>query len=181
MIKERHSAVSKLFQTIIWIYVYIFIFYFYLFQALDLKKLQTPLYEEFYNSLNVAAIGNIHDESSPNYLKLPPKSRSPSRVANGTSTLLVEAANTESPWRCSRRVSNSGISIQSSREVPSPQPNEWRDLVDTKQEPEALRFVKLLTYCQIIRVIFARPFYWSNTWHPKIFGQDWIDLPPLKL
>ncbi|XXG79434.1 hypothetical protein AAC387_Pa09g0502 [Persea americana] len=106
-------------------------------KALELKKLQTPLYEEFLNSMNVAITGNIHDESASNYLKLPPKSRSPSRVVNGTSTLLVDAANTASPRSCSRRVSNSGISVQSSREVPSPQSNEWKDLlVDTDREPE---------------------------------------------
>ncbi|XXG83502.1 hypothetical protein AAC387_Pa10g1242 [Persea americana] len=105
-------------------------------KALDLKKLQTPLYEEFYNSLNVAVAGNIHNENAPNYLKLPPKSRSPSRVVNGTSTAPVDAANTTSPSSCSKRVSNSGrISIQSSREVPSAQ-HEWRDLVDTERQPD---------------------------------------------
>lgn len=143
------------------------------FQALDLKKLQTPLYEEFYNSLNVAVAGNTHTENAPNYLKLPPKSRSPSRVVNGTSTAPVDAANTTSPSSCSKRVSNSGrISIQSSREVPSAQ-LEWRDLVDTEQQPDTPRFVKLSIYLHLTRLIFS--FIWT-LFHPMIFRLDWIGL-----
>lgn len=123
-------------------------------QALDLKKLQTPLYEEFFNSLNVAVSRNNQDENAPNYLKLPPKSRSPSRVVNGTSTTLVDAANTASPGSCSKRVSNTGgVSIQSLRDVPSAE-HEWRDLlVDTEQEPDIPRYVKLSLYFNQIYIL----------------------------
>ncbi|CAL1393503.1 unnamed protein product [Linum trigynum] len=52
-------------------------------KALELKKLQTPLYEEFYNSMIATSSSSfpqgLCNETSPNYLKLPPKSKSPSR------------------------------------------------------------------------------------------------------
>ncbi|CAA7027564.1 unnamed protein product [Microthlaspi erraticum] len=57
-------------------------------KATDLKKLQTPLYEEFYNGLITcspsymeSSSNNKRDEttSSRGFLKLPPKSKSPSR------------------------------------------------------------------------------------------------------
>lgn len=108
-------------------------------KALDLKKLQTPLYVEFYNSMNAAVVHNIQDENAPNYLKLPPKSRSPSRVVNGTSHVAVDASNVASPGSCSRRVSNVGsASNQSLRETPSPPNHEWKELLlHAEQEPDA--------------------------------------------
>ncbi|KAI3711916.1 hypothetical protein L1987_70465 [Smallanthus sonchifolius] len=53
-------------------------------KALDLKKMQTPLYEEFYNSLNasISPIGNENKENSSNHLNLPPKSKSPNSNNN---------------------------------------------------------------------------------------------------
>ncbi|XP_058077708.1 mitogen-activated protein kinase kinase kinase NPK1-like [Magnolia sinica] len=113
-------------------------------KALDLKKLQTPLYE-FYNTLNVAnpspspVAGKVYDETNPKILKLPPKSRSPGRVASGPSTPPINAVNTASPGSGSRRVSSSGgVNNQSTRELPSPQRNEWRELlVDSEQEPSS--------------------------------------------
>ncbi|KAA8527568.1 hypothetical protein F0562_034717 [Nyssa sinensis] len=49
-------------------------------KALDLKKLQTPLYEEFYSSLNASgspsAVGTENKENFTNNLNLPPESRS---------------------------------------------------------------------------------------------------------
>ncbi|KAL1188123.1 Mitogen-activated protein kinase kinase kinase 2 [Cardamine amara subsp. amara] len=62
-------------------------------KAADLKKLQTPLYEEFYNGLITCTpscmesnISNNKREDTPRgFLKLPPKSRSPSRGQFGRS------------------------------------------------------------------------------------------------
>uniref|UniRef100_A0A1J3JQL1 mitogen-activated protein kinase kinase kinase n=1 Tax=Noccaea caerulescens TaxID=107243 RepID=A0A1J3JQL1_NOCCA len=55
-------------------------------KATDLKKLQTPLYEEFYNGLitcspsYMESSSNKREETTPRgFLKLPPKSKSPSR------------------------------------------------------------------------------------------------------
>ncbi|KAJ0870739.1 putative mitogen-activated protein kinase kinase kinase STE-STE11 family [Helianthus annuus] len=43
-------------------------------KALELKRLQTPLYEEFYNSVVLpCSMSDVDNGSSPNYLKLPPK------------------------------------------------------------------------------------------------------------
>ncbi|OAY42275.1 mitogen-activated protein kinase kinase kinase NPK1 [Manihot esculenta] len=110
-------------------------------KALELKKLQTPLYEEFYNSLN-AALSPIfaessHDETLPNYLKLPPKSRSPSRAPVGTPSAVTDSVNTGSPGSDTRRVPNVGnANDQSSEENSSPQNNDRKGLV-VDDQPES--------------------------------------------
>ncbi|XP_022999346.1 mitogen-activated protein kinase kinase kinase NPK1-like isoform X2 [Cucurbita maxima] len=75
-------------------------------KALELKKLQSPLYEEFYNSLNASCspvfIESKRDESTPTYLKLPPKSRSPSR-SPGNPSPAIDAFGTGSPASGSSR------------------------------------------------------------------------------
>ena len=112
-----------------------------------MKKLQTPLYEEFYNSLNAAAspsyVESPGDEASPRYLKLPPKSRSPSRGPMGTTSPAVDALSTGSPGSNGRRVSNiCTTSDQTIRGTPSPPRNDWKGLlVDSQQEPSSPRFV----------------------------------------
>ncbi|KAM1250847.1 hypothetical protein ACFX13_034142 [Malus domestica] len=87
-------------------------------KALELKKLQTPLFEEFYNSLNVICSPNFADNSpderTSRYLKLPPKSRSPSR---GVADALI----TGNPGSNARRVSNIGnANVQIAQDMPSP-------------------------------------------------------------
>ncbi|KAK1582437.1 hypothetical protein Q3G72_014963 [Acer saccharum] len=97
-------------------------------KALELKKMQTPLYEEFFNTLNTVCSPSFlerkADETSPNYLKLPPKSRSPSRVPVGTPSpsMAVDAVSSGSPGSNSKHVGNAGD--QTSQENPSPQCNE---------------------------------------------------------
>ncbi|XP_059652446.1 mitogen-activated protein kinase kinase kinase NPK1 [Cornus florida] len=109
-------------------------------KALELKKLQTPLYEEFYNSsLNAASSPNfaetMHDDSSPKYLKLPPKSRSPSHGPTGTPSPTVDAASTASPGSGSRHVLNVGsTSNQSLQDSPSHQ-HKKELAVDVQPEP----------------------------------------------
>uniref|UniRef100_A0A7N0UFJ5 mitogen-activated protein kinase kinase kinase n=1 Tax=Kalanchoe fedtschenkoi TaxID=63787 RepID=A0A7N0UFJ5_KALFE len=98
-------------------------------KALELKKLQTPLYEEFYNnSLNVVSSPSLversRDETTPNYLKLPPKSRSPSRGPIGTPT-KSETVNTTSPGSSNRRISD----VESANDLTSP------DISSSRQEP----------------------------------------------
>ncbi|KAK1297532.1 Mitogen-activated protein kinase kinase kinase NPK1 [Acorus calamus] len=100
-------------------------------KALDLKKLQTPLYEEFYNTLNTSTpfvVENACEEKMTTSAKLPPKSKlSPSRAASGVSVTVLDNANAGSPGNCSRRISNvSGESTQILREIPSPRFNELR-------------------------------------------------------
>ncbi|KAJ4719478.1 Mitogen-activated protein kinase kinase [Melia azedarach] len=96
-------------------------------KAIGLKKLLTPLYEEFYNSLNSACspsfVERVSDETSPNYLKLPPKSRSPSRVPVGSPPVVSDSLSTGSPGSNGKHASNVGASDQTSHESSSPQHN----------------------------------------------------------
>ena len=115
---------------------------------MELKKLQTPLYEEFYNSLNLACSPsfneNKRDETPPNFLKLPPKSRSPSRGPIGTPSSAADAISTGSPGsNNSRRESNIGNdSDQILQDNSSPQHSDWKGLlVDGQPEPSSPRLV----------------------------------------
>lgn len=79
---------------------------------MDLKKLQTPLFA-FYNSLNVAGppspvggIGNKENVSS--ICNLPPKSRSPNKVASRRFSTALDVEYSLSPRNFSRRASNIG-------------------------------------------------------------------------
>lgn len=66
---------------------------------------------------------SVCDETSPNYLKLPPKSRSPSRAPVGTSPVAVDAVSTGSPGSNGKRASNIGVASNiSAQENSSPQP-----------------------------------------------------------
>ncbi|TKY61498.1 Mitogen-activated protein kinase kinase kinase ANP1 [Spatholobus suberectus] len=110
-------------------------------KALELKKLQTPLYEEFYNSLNTCSPSVIDstndDTASRKYLKLPPKSRSPSRVPISTPSKAVE--NGGSPGSNGRSSSTVGhVNNHSSQDIPASPLNEWKGLiVDSQQQPSS--------------------------------------------
>ncbi|KAJ7973364.1 Mitogen-activated protein kinase kinase [Quillaja saponaria] len=116
-------------------------------KALELKKLQTPLYEEFYNSMYASCSPNVEsrsDESTPKYLKLPPKSRSPSRGPVGTPSKAFDSGNTKSPGTSSRGTPNVGsASDQSPQDIPSPPHNDlsfseiqrkWKEELDQELE-----------------------------------------------
>lgn len=113
-------------------------------KALDLKKLQTPLYEEFYNStLNAAgppsAVGKSHDNVT-NFLNLPPKSRSPNRTPTRRLSAAVDAACISNSANHTKRGLNVGtISDRTLKEIQSPQLSEWKELLlDAQQEPVSL-------------------------------------------
>ncbi|XP_058192673.1 mitogen-activated protein kinase kinase kinase NPK1-like [Rhododendron vialii] len=82
-------------------------------KVIDLKKLQSPLYEEFYNSLNAPSsprtMGNENKENSTNNLTLPPKSRSPKQSPSKRLSAAVDAAYTSSSGTNSQCVSNVGV------------------------------------------------------------------------
>lgn len=93
---------------------------------MELKKLQTPLYA-FYNSLNVASpspvggIGNKENVSS--ICSLPPKSRSPNKVASRRFSTALDVEYGSSPQNFSRRTSNIGVDVnfrvsQGGKELP---------------------------------------------------------------
>ncbi|KAK7337787.1 hypothetical protein VNO77_18374 [Canavalia gladiata] len=111
-------------------------------KALELKKLQTPLYEEFYNSLNTSSSPNVidntmDDTAARKYLKLPPKSRSPSRVPINTPSKTIE--NAGSPGSNGRSSSTVGhVNNHGSQDIPASPHNEWKGLiVDSQQEPSS--------------------------------------------
>ncbi|GAV84603.1 Pkinase domain-containing protein [Cephalotus follicularis] len=98
-------------------------------KALDLKKLQTPLYEEFYNSLNATgplrAIGVTNGEI---LLQLPPKSKSPNRAISRRFSTAVHGVHTASPDRHTTRASNAGsMSDQALQEIQPSRPSEWKE------------------------------------------------------
>ncbi|XP_019419811.1 PREDICTED: mitogen-activated protein kinase kinase kinase NPK1-like [Lupinus angustifolius] len=111
-------------------------------KALELKKLQTPLYEEFYNTLNTSCSPNVisspSDETgSRRYLKLPPKSRSPSRAPSSTSSKAVDNAGSPgSNDRSSSILSN--LNDHVSKDIPaSPLTERRRLIVDSQQDPSS--------------------------------------------
>ncbi|XP_010928554.1 mitogen-activated protein kinase kinase kinase NPK1 [Elaeis guineensis] len=113
-------------------------------KALDLKKLQTPLYEEFYNTMNATSSHGVEStckETITNISRLPPKGKSsPNKVVSGSSSPCSDTTKNISPGNRSRQVSSTDEeNNQILREIPSPQLNEWGDpLQDVQQEPTSL-------------------------------------------
>ncbi|KAL3538092.1 hypothetical protein ACH5RR_001458 [Cinchona calisaya] len=107
-------------------------------KVLDLKKLQSPLLAEYYNSFNPLCSPNLSeakgDESSPKLLKLPPKSRSPSR----TPSTAVETATDASPGSNSRHVSHIGVrTTEDHQQNLSPQTNDLNGNLTDTEEPSS--------------------------------------------
>ncbi|KAH8500386.1 hypothetical protein H0E87_015590 [Populus deltoides] len=110
-------------------------------KALDLKKLQTPLYEEFYNStLNTmgapTAVGTENSENPTHLPSLPPKSRSPKRLPSRRLSAVVDAPSIASPGRQTNHVANeSSIHNRALQEIQPPQLSEWKEFLhDGRQE-----------------------------------------------
>ncbi|XP_004229416.1 mitogen-activated protein kinase kinase kinase NPK1 [Solanum lycopersicum] len=108
-------------------------------KAMDLKKLQSPLYEEFLNSMNVsstpslAGIGN--KENFPSNVNLPPKSRSPKRFISRRLSTATEGACAPSPVTHSKRISNiGGLGNEAIQELQSPRNNEWKDPLGSQRD-----------------------------------------------
>ncbi|GJM98905.1 hypothetical protein PR202_ga15957 [Eleusine coracana subsp. coracana] len=100
-------------------------------KALDLKKLQTPLYEEFYNTVNAGNCQGAEQTSKGKFTnspKLPPRGKSsPSKMKGGLSPTCDNLNNT-SPVRCSKQFPSSGVeNSRILREIASPQLNEFAD------------------------------------------------------
>jgi hypothetical protein len=119
-----------------------------LLQALELKKLQTPLYEEFFNNLNTSCSPNVidspsDDNSGRKYLKLPPKSKSPSRMPISSPSKAVDNAGSPgSNGRSSATVGN--VNSHGSQDVPASPVNERKGMVvDSQQEPFSPRFCSI--------------------------------------
>ncbi|GAB4843436.1 Mitogen-activated protein kinase kinase kinase npk1 [Ancistrocladus abbreviatus] len=104
-------------------------------KALDLKKLQTPLFE-FYNTLNATAanaFGAVDGDNIGNNLRS--KIKSPNRAPNRRLSTAVDTARTASPGSHTKQTSDvDGATEQTLKEIqPAPLP-EWKELLDVKQE-----------------------------------------------
>lgn len=107
-------------------------------KALDLKKLQTPLYEEFYGTSNMSglpgAVQTAHGEKASNLLSLPPKSKSPNRAPSRRLSSVVDAANDERPGRSTKNLSNaSRVHERALKEIQPTQLGEWKELLPDAQ------------------------------------------------
>ncbi|KAL5782551.1 hypothetical protein ACOSP7_007580 [Xanthoceras sorbifolium] len=105
-------------------------------KALDLKKLQSPLYEEFYNTLNAtgqrSTVGIANGE---NFVNLPPKSRSPKRLPSRRLSAAVGPANTASTGSQMCNVSNvKGMQDRALQEIQPRQLNEWKEVLHDAQK-----------------------------------------------
>lgn len=118
-------------------------------KAADLKKLQTPLYEEYYNNLITCSPSGMEsnvssskrEDTARGFLKLPPKSRSPSRgpLGGSPSRATDTVTCTKSPGSGSSRevIMNDGGDEASQDGVPA-RVSDWRGLiVDTEQESKS--------------------------------------------
>ncbi|KAE8076995.1 hypothetical protein FH972_015606 [Carpinus fangiana] len=108
-------------------------------KALDLKKLQSPLYEEFYSTMNAAgppgAVQLPNGEKVLNNSSLPPKSRSPNRAPSRRLS-AVDAANGVGHESHTKNLSNaSGVHHRALQEIQPPQASEWKGgFLDAQQE-----------------------------------------------
>uniref|UniRef100_A0A0A9D7J6 Uncharacterized protein n=1 Tax=Arundo donax TaxID=35708 RepID=A0A0A9D7J6_ARUDO len=101
-------------------------------KALDLKKLQTPLYEEFYNTVNAGSSQGADQTSKGKFTnspKLPPRGKSPpSKIRGGGASPTCDNLNNTSPEICSKQFSKSSVErSRILREIASPQLNEFGD------------------------------------------------------
>ncbi|XP_041001034.1 mitogen-activated protein kinase kinase kinase NPK1 [Juglans microcarpa x Juglans regia] len=109
-------------------------------KALDLKKLQTPLYEQFYSTMNVAsppgAVQMANGEIALNMLTLPPKSRSPNWAPSRRLSSVVDATNdTRLGSQTKNKLNASRVHDRALQEIQTPQPSERKELLlDAQQE-----------------------------------------------
>lgn len=136
-----------------------------LYQALDLKKLQTPLYEEFYNTLNAtdpqSVNGIANSVNVSNNWNLPPKSRSPNMAPSRRLSAMVDATKTAIPGTGSNSkiVSNaSSVRSRALQEIQPPQATEWKGLLLDAQEGSCSPRFMILFLVAFIRFCFPTYF-----------------------
>ncbi|KAK3189994.1 hypothetical protein Dsin_029555 [Dipteronia sinensis] len=105
-------------------------------KALDLKKLQSPLYEEFYSTLNATGQrSTVGISNGENFVNLPPKSKSPKRLPSRRLSAAIGTANTASPGSKMCHVSNvKGMQDRALQEIQPPQLNEWKEVPHDAQK-----------------------------------------------
>ena len=132
-------------------------------QALDLKKLQTPLYEEFYNTVNAGNSQGVDQTSNGKFTnspKLPPRGKSPpSKMRGGPAAATPCDSNLNStvPESCSKQFSRDNVdSSRILREIASPQLNELGDKVHIDVQ-DSTRFVTYIRPCFKLNLYSAKP------------------------
>uniref|UniRef100_A0A0D9X7X0 mitogen-activated protein kinase kinase kinase n=1 Tax=Leersia perrieri TaxID=77586 RepID=A0A0D9X7X0_9ORYZ len=114
-------------------------------KAIDLKKLQTPLYE-FYNTVNAGLSEGGSDTCQVNNIissQLPLRGRSPPIQMEGVAAVepTCDILKNASPKSCARRVSRSGVENgRILREIASPQLNKFEDKVHDIQDNPSTSF-----------------------------------------
>ncbi|KAL5222173.1 hypothetical protein ABZP36_026886 [Zizania latifolia] len=113
-------------------------------KAIDLKKLQTPLYE-FYNTVNAGISPGVSDACRVNNItnpQLPPLGRSsPIKMEGVAAEPICGNLNNASPKSCARRFSRSSVENgRILREVASPQLNKFEDKVHDIQDNPSISF-----------------------------------------
>uniref|UniRef100_A0A0E0AVF1 mitogen-activated protein kinase kinase kinase n=1 Tax=Oryza glumipatula TaxID=40148 RepID=A0A0E0AVF1_9ORYZ len=114
-------------------------------KAIDLKKLQTPLYE-FYNTVNAGlsqGVGETSQVDNITDLQLPLQGRSPPIQMEGVAAVgpTSDVLKSASPKSCTRRFSRSGVENgRILREIASPQLNKFEDKVHDIQENPSISF-----------------------------------------
>ncbi|KAJ0523374.1 putative mitogen-activated protein kinase kinase kinase STE-STE11 family [Helianthus annuus] len=108
-------------------------------KALDLKKMQTPLYEEFYNSLNAAIspVGIENKENSSTNVNLPPKSKSPNsnRLLRKRLSSAVDVSYVSSPGGNKSEPVSHTNNDQNPQERRSPQHGQMKEnILDSQKD-----------------------------------------------
>ncbi|XP_076932452.1 mitogen-activated protein kinase kinase kinase NPK1-like [Bidens hawaiensis] len=107
-------------------------------KAIDMKKLQTPLYEEFYNSLNAieaSPVGNENKENTSNHLNLPPKSKSPKTNINKLLRKRLSSA-VDASYIANKSSQIGGVNDQNPHECLSPHRGQLKEnVLDSQKHP----------------------------------------------
>lgn len=105
-------------------------------KALELKKLQTPLYEEFYNTMN-AALDSENDIGGSDTALTIVKCKSHSKGSNGASIDMSKRDSDASISSGSPAGAASSANVNPLREVSSPRLNEWNGNLQETQQASA--------------------------------------------
>lgn len=126
-------------------------------QALELKKLQSPLYEQFYNTLNGSLPTSVGTANGETILSLPPKSRSPKRLPSRRLSAVADAANMASSRSRKNHLSNTAVvHDRTLQEIQPPSVEEWKgqDIISPRFVNASLRSALAYLCIQKYYVLF---------------------------
>ncbi|XVE66044.1 hypothetical protein DITRI_Ditri08aG0049800 [Diplodiscus trichospermus] len=104
-------------------------------KALELKKMQSPLYEEFYNTLNASPLTPVGTANGENISCLPPRNRSPKRLPSRRLSAVAVAANITSPKSHTNDLSKTAVvHDRALQEIEPPSIGEWKGCLPNAQQ-----------------------------------------------